>query len=85
MNVLYFTADWCGPCKMFKPIMQQVSQEMGVAVNYINVDYDASLTQKYSVTSVPTVIITGADGSEWFRHTGPMSAQQLKDTFNRFR
>ena len=85
MNVLYFSADWCGPCKMFKPVMQQISQELGVAVNYINVDYDASLTQKYSVTSVPTIVIAGADGSVWMKHAGAMSAQQLKDTFNRFK
>ena len=85
MKVLYFSADWCGPCKMFKPIVEQVSRETGVPVNYINVDYDASFTQRYSVTSVPTMIIAGDDGSEWHRQTGPTTAQQLKDTFSRFR
>ena len=85
MNVLYFSADWCGPCKMFKPIVEQVSRETGVSINYINVDYDASFTQRYSVTSVPTIIIAGNDGSEWYRQTGPTTAQQLKDTFSRFR
>ena len=70
---------------MFKPIVQQVSQEMGITINYVNVDYDAALVPKYNVTSIPTVIITGPDGSEWFRKNGAMSAQQLKDTFNRFR
>jgi thioredoxin-like negative regulator of GroEL len=70
---------------MFKPVMQQISQEMGVAVNYINVDYDASLTQKYSVSSVPTIVITGQDGSVWLKHSGAMSPQQLKETFSRFR
>ena len=85
MNVLYFTADWCGPCKMFKPVMQQVSQEMGIPVNFINVDNDPSLAQKHGVSSVPTVIITGNDGSQWFRNSGVMSPQQLKDAFNRFK
>ena len=85
MQVLYFTADWCGPCKMFKPVMQQVSQEMNVPVNYINVDYDASFTQKYSVSSVPTIVIVAPDGTVSFRHSGAMSPQQLRETFSRFR
>ena len=85
MNFIYFSADWCGPCKMFKPVLQQVSQEMGVPVNYINVDYDASFTQKYSVTSVPTLIVTDNSGAERFRHSGTMARQQLVDLFNRFR
>ena len=85
MNFLYFSADWCGPCKMFKPVLQQVSQQMGVAVNYINVDYDVSLTQKYSVTSVPTLIVTDHQGTERFRHSGAMGSQQLVELFNRFR
>jgi len=58
---------------------------MGVTVNFVNVDQDTALTQKYSVTSVPTVMIIGTDGSEWFRRSGAMSAQQLKDVFSRFR
>lgn len=85
MNFVYFSADWCGPCKMFKPVLQQVSQQMGVQVNYVNVDYDASHTQRYSVTSVPTLMVIDQDGKERFRHSGGMSAQQLTDLFNRFR
>lgn len=85
MNVIYFSADWCGPCKMFKPTLQQVSQQMGIQVNYINVDYDAALIHKYNIKSVPTLVITGQDGSEWFRHTGVMGNQQLVEVFNRFR
>ena len=58
---------------------------MGIPVNYVNADYDVAITEEYKITSIPTIIIAGGDGSEWFRHVGPMSAQQLKDTFNRFR
>ena len=41
MTVFYFSAPWCGPCKMFKPVLQQVASELGIAINDINVDYDA--------------------------------------------
>jgi thiol-disulfide isomerase/thioredoxin len=85
MTVYYFTADWCPGCKAFKPVTEQVSKEIQIPINYVNVDYDVSLTQKYSIKSIPTIVVAGQDGSEWFRHTGPMTPQQLKETFNRFR
>jgi thioredoxin 1 len=85
MNVMYFSADWCGPCKVFKPVLQQTSQELGVAVNYINVDYDASLTQKYSITSVPTIMVTNDQGEILYRKSGVMSRDQLISMFNQFK
>lgn len=85
MQVLYFSADWCQPCKVFKPIVQQVSQELGVSVNYINVDYDATFTQKYSVTSVPTIMVTNDQGEELYRKSGVMSRDQVVSMFNQFK
>ena len=85
MNVIYFSAPWCGPCKMFKPVLQQVASEMGIAINDINVDYDATFTEKYSVTSVPTLIILDYKGDVAFRNSGVMSKDQLMKTFNQFK
>ena len=85
MTVLYFSADWCGPCKSFKPVVQQVSQELGIPVNYINVDYDASLTHKHSITSVPTIMITDNQGQEICRKSGVLSRDQLIGMFNQFK
>lgn len=85
MNVMYFSADWCGPCKVFKPVVQQTSQELGVAVNYINVDYDASFTQKYSITSVPTIIVADNQGEVVYRKSGVLSRDQLISMFNQFK
>ena len=85
MIIYYISADWCGPCKMFKPIVQQVSSELNVPINYVNADYDVAITQKYKITAVPTIIIAGHDGSEKYRHSGAMSKQQLTDAINTFR
>jgi thioredoxin 1 len=85
MTVVYFSAPWCGPCKMFKPVLQEVARNMGIAINDVNVDYDASYTQKYNITSVPTLIILNDQGDTLFRNSGVMSKDQLIKTFTKFK
>lgn len=76
-NVLYFTAAWCGPCRMFKPVLQEVSSQAGVPTQIIDVDTNPDLTQQYSITGVPTTIVF-QDGQQIYRSTGAMSKQQLQ-------
>ena len=52
----YFSATWCGPCKAFKPIMNEIANE-GYSVEFIDVDQSQELAAKYGVRSVPTTII----------------------------
>jgi hypothetical protein len=85
MQVLYFTAPWCAPCKMFKPVVEMVSGELGVNINYINIDYDASFAERYSVTSVPTLIILDGQGQVAYRNSGVMSKDQLSRVLNQFK
>ena len=85
MNVLYFSAPWCGPCKMFKPVLQQVASELGIGINDINVDYDATFTEKYNITSVPTLLILDDQGIPVFRNSGVISRDQLIREFNQFK
>ena len=42
-KVLYFSTTWCGPCKTFKPVVQQVSQETGIPVTYLDADQDQEM------------------------------------------
>jgi len=76
-KVLYFSTTWCGPCKAFKPVVQQVSQELGMPVTYVDAEADPALAKKYSVTSVPTIVIADQTGAALYRHTGPMPKGQL--------
>ena len=85
MNVMYFSADWCAPCKVFKPIVQQVSQDLGINVNYINVDYDASYGEKYSITSIPTIIVLDNFGTVVYRNSGVVSKDQLIKELTKFK
>jgi len=58
-EILYFSATWCGPCKNFKPIMEQVSREL--PVRFVDVDSNPQLVAEYGVRSVPTVILVNND------------------------
>ena len=82
--ILYFSAAWCGPCKTFKPILQQVSSELGVSIQYIDVDQQKDLVSKYSVTSVPTIIVENS-GAVLFRNSGVMAKPRLTQVLSQFR
>lgn len=53
-----FYADWCGPCKMQSPILDEIAEENdNIKVCKINVDVEGELAEKYNVMSIPTMII----------------------------
>lgn len=76
-KVLYFSTTWCGPCKTFKPIVQQVSQETGIPVTYLDADQDQEAVKKYSINSVPTIVIVDSAGGMLYRNAGVMPKGQL--------
>lgn len=54
-----FWADWCGPCKMMGPIIEELANEYEgkVKVGKVNVDNEQKLAMKYRVASIPTIIL----------------------------
>ena len=72
-----FYADWCGPCKMFSPIVESVAQENeDIKVVKIDVDNAQDLAMKYQVMSIPTTVII-KDGKEVNRVVGMVSKSDL--------
>jgi len=67
MKAYYFTADWCGPCQTFGPVMDQVTS---IQIVKVNVDYHADITRDYAVMSVPTVVLLNSKGLELSRFSG---------------
>lgn len=57
--LLDFWADWCGPCKMQSPIVDELAAELGdkAKIGKVNVDEEAALALKYQVMSIPTLIV----------------------------
>ncbi len=56
--LLDFYADWCGPCRMVSPIIDEIAQERNdIAVGKINVDTEPELASLFGVFSIPTLVI----------------------------
>ena len=56
--LLDFYADWCGPCRMVAPIIEEIANERDdIIVGKVNVDEQGALAQAYDVMSIPTLIV----------------------------
>jgi thioredoxin 1 len=69
---------------MFKPVVQQVSAETGVGINYVDVDQQRDLASQYGISSVPTIIVEN-NGSVVYRNSGVMSKPQLTQVLSQFK
>ena len=54
-----FYADWCGPCKMMAPVVEEVAEELAgkIKVGKVNVDENQDLAMEYGVMSIPTLVV----------------------------
>lgn len=55
--IVDFYADWCGPCKMMSPIIDEIAEDESLTVGKVNVDENTELAIKYDIMSIPTVLI----------------------------
>jgi thioredoxin 1 len=80
-HVLYFTADWCNPCKKVKPIVEEINKDSVTKFQMIDVDLEMDLTKKFEIRSVPTFILI-KNGTEIKRTTGAQTREQLEAFIN---
>ena len=79
-TIFYFTADWCGPCKKTRPIVEELKKE-GYQFQIIDADYEQLLVKRFEIKSIPTFILL-EDGKEFNRITGAKTRGELEDFIN---
>lgn len=78
-TIYYFTAEWCGPCKKVRPIVEEMNREQTyVHFQIIDADDNLDLVKRFSIRSVPTFILF-EDGLEVNRITGSQTREKLEE------
>lgn len=72
-----FWATWCGPCRMFSPVIDEVAEENdSIKVCKVNVDDESALATKFGIVSIPTIVLI-KNGEVVKRSTGAMPKSGL--------
>ena len=79
-----FWAEWCGPCKMIAPILEEIAEENdGIVIAKVNVDENPELARRFEVMSIPTLIIFN-DGAPAKRLVGAKPKGSLLEEIGEF-
>ena len=79
--LLDFFADWCGPCRMVSPIVDEIAQEQNdIIVGKVNVDEEPELAQVFGVVSIPMLVVM-KDGKIYNQSVGVRSKDNILEMF----
>jgi thioredoxin 1 len=83
--IVDFWAEWCGPCKMIAPVLEEIAKEQGgkVSVAKLNVDDNPEVARRFEVMSIPTLLVF-ADGEVKRRLVGAKGKAQLLEELSEF-
>lgn len=82
--IVDFFANWCGPCKMLMPVLEEIDQEFDqVDIVKVNIDQDEELAKKFGVLSIPTLIFF-SNGEELEKTIGYRQKSQIEEIIKRF-
>ncbi len=78
-----FHAEWCGPCKMMKPVLEELRQLMGDNIRILKIDVDKNrpIATSLNISGVPTLMLFKIGQTLW-RQSGVHTAKQLQSIIN---
>lgn len=78
-----FWAEWCGPCKMIAPILDEIAEEFAgtLTITKLNIDQNPATAPKYGIRGIPTLLLF-KNGEVAAAKVGALSKGQLKDFLN---
>ena len=83
MELLDFYADWCGPCQMLKPILEEFEKaHPELKITRVNIDEEEELAEKYGVSGIPCLVFL-KDGEEVAREVGVMPLKKLEKVYEK--
>jgi thioredoxin 1 len=80
VHVVDFWAEWCGPCRMVSPIVEELATEYEgkATVGKVNVDHHPNVSMEFGIRSIPTILII-KDGQVVEKHVGTITKQKLAE------
>ena len=76
--IVDFYADWCGPCQMLAPVLEQLDKETSLKIVKINVDEIPDLARQFRIMSIPTLMLF-KDGKFTKKELGYMPIERLRE------
>ena len=84
IEVIKFGAEWCGPCKMYEPILENLKEKYdektpaNVSIMSIDIDENPDMASKYSIRNIPTTLFI-KEGNVVFKKVGVIQAPEFED------
>jgi thioredoxin 1 len=82
--VVDFYADWCGPCRVIIPTLEEIQEEIGVEIVKVNIDECPDIASQYGVMSIPTLLIFKS-GVKIDANVGAASKARIIDWIGKYR
>ena len=84
MKIYKFSSTFCSPCKLYKPVFEQVTSEHkkiypNMIIKEVDIDDEEELANKFSITGIPTTIIADDNDAILYKETGVLSEDKLKN------